>query len=217
MSEKINATTEATAEDTTSRFTLRYYFEEYPNASLRKLAAATDVNYGILLKKAKEPVPGEAYDPEATNWNAIEAKLTSKGVDWSTLDWSVLNAGPNRKGSALQKDIGAFKVGDKVYLRRNNTTPYEILYKTATHIVIMLEGSTEPQAWANNTFLMNGPVFEPRVEQKKTTARLEMEAAEKVAGETMAAEEEAANTEEPRAKAKAKAKKTRKSKKVEEA
>ena len=146
---------------------LQSLFEAYPNASLRKLAAATDVNYGVLLKKSKDPIPGEAYDPEATNWKALEDKLTSKGVDWTTLDWEAMNAGPNRKGTSLQKDIDAFKVGDKVYLRRNNTVPYEILYKTETHVVIMLEGTSEPQAWANNTFLINGPVFQPRAEKSK--------------------------------------------------
>lgn len=146
---------------------LQSLFEAYPNASLRKLAHATGVNYGVLLKKSKDPIPGEAYDPEATNWKALEDKLTSKGIDWTTLDWVAMNAGPNRQGSTLQKDISAFKVGDKVYLRRNNTTPYEILYKTETHIVIMLEGSTEPQAWANNTFLINGPVYQPRAEKSK--------------------------------------------------
>lgn len=162
MSKKINENTAITA-----TLSLQDYFEKFPNASLRKLAAATDVNYGVLLKKSKDPIPGEAYDPEATNWKALEDKLTAKGVDWTTLDWEAMNAGPNRKGTALQKDIDAFKVGDKVYLRRNNTTPYEILYKTETHVVIMLEGSSEPQAWANNTFLINGPVFEPRAEKSK--------------------------------------------------
>ena len=146
---------------------LQSLFEAYPNASLRKLAHVTGVNYGVLLKKSKDPIPGEAYAPEATNWKALEDKLTSKGIDWTTLDWVAMNAGPNRQGSTLQKDISAFKVGDKVYLRRNNTTPYEILYKTDTHIVIMLEGSTEPQAWANNTFLINGPVYQPRAEKSK--------------------------------------------------
>ena len=146
---------------------LQAMFEAYPNVSLRKLAAATEINYGVLLKKSKEPIPGEAYDPEATNWKALEEKLASKGVNYAKLDWEALNAGPNRKGTALQKDIEAFKVGDKVYLRRNNTTPYEILYKTETHVVIMLEGTSEPQAWANNTFLINGPVFEPRTEKSK--------------------------------------------------
>ena len=162
MSKKINENTAITA-----TLSLQDYFEKFPNASLRKLAAATEINYGVLLKKSKDPIPGEAYDPEATNWKALEDKLTAKGVDWNTLDWEALNAGPNRKGTALQKDIDAFKVGDKVYLRRNNTTPYEILYKTETHVVIMLEGTSEPQAWANNTFLINGPVFQPRAEKSK--------------------------------------------------
>ena len=172
MSKKMNAT-EAAIPATTTRESLQSLFEKYPNASLRKLAAATNVNYGVLLKKSKDPIPGEAYDPEATNWTALEDKLTSKGIDWNTLNWGVLNAGPNRKGSALQKDIDAFKVGDKVYLRRDNTTPYEILYKTDTHVVIMMVGTSEPQAWANNTFLINGPVFEPRAEKSK---KLEVEA-----------------------------------------
>lgn len=167
MSKKMNANEAAITATTTTRESLQALFEKYPNASLRKLAAATEINYGVLLKKSKDPIPGEAYDPEATNWKALEDKLTSKGIDWNTLNWSVLNAGPNRKGAALQKDIESFKVGDKVYLRRDNTTPYEILYKTETHVVIMKVGTSEPQAWANNTFLINGPVFEPRAEKSK--------------------------------------------------
>ena len=167
MSKKMNANEAAITATTTTRESLQALFEKYPNASLRKLAAATEINYGVLLKKSKDPIPGEAYDPEAINWQALEDKLTAKGVDWNTLDWEALNAGPNRKGTALQKDIDAFKVGDKVYLRRNNTTPYEIVYKTETHVVLMLEGTSEPMAWANNTFLINGPVFQPRTEKSK--------------------------------------------------
>ena len=174
MSKKMNANEAAITATTTTRDSLQALFEKYPNASLRKLAAATEINYGVLLKKSKEPVPGEAYDPEAINWAALEEKLTSKGIDWNTLDWDVLNAGPNRKGAALQKNIDAFKVGDKVYLRRDNTTPYEILYKTETHVVIMKVGTSEPQAWANNTFLINGPVFEPRTEK---SAKVDVEKA----------------------------------------
>lgn len=178
MSKKMN--TSEVAITTTTSLSLKGYFEKYPNASLRKLAQATNINYGVLLKKSKEPIPGEAYDPEAINWPSLEAKLTSKEVDWGTLDWEALNAGPNRKGTSLQKDIEAFKVGDKVYLRRDNTTPYKILYKTDTHVVIMKVGSTEPQAWSNNTFLINGPVFEPRAIKVKaeTTEVDETEAAQ---------------------------------------
>lgn len=176
MSKKMNANEAAitaTTIEAVNHYSLQECFEINPNASLRKLAQATNINYGVLLKKSKDPIPGEAYDPEATNWAALEAKLTSKGIDWNNLNWSELNAGPNRKGTSLQKDIDAFKVGDKVYLRRDNTTPYEIVYKTETHVVIMKEGTSEPQAWANNTFLINGPVFEPRAEKSK---KMEVEA-----------------------------------------
>lgn len=167
MSKKVNnqATTATIEAVVTTKRSLQSYFEEYPNASLRKLAAATDVNYGVLLKKSKDPIPGEAYDPDATNWAALEAKLTSKQVDWTTLDWAAMNEGPNRKGGAVVKDMSRFEVGMQVYLRRNATIPYEILYKTETHIVIMLVGTSEPQAWSNSTFLLNGPQFEPRAEK----------------------------------------------------
>lgn len=191
MSKKMNAEAAITATtiEAVNHYSLQKCFELNPNASLRKLAAATNVNYGVLLKKSKEPIPGEAYDPEATNWKALEAKLTSKGVDWNNLNWSELNAGPNRKGTALQKDIDAFKVGDKVYLRRDNTTPYEILYKTETHVVIMKVGTSEPQAWANNTFLINGPVFEPRAKKsKKMEVETEQPAESNEVNETEAAQ-----------------------------
>lgn len=170
MSKKMNANEAAitaTTIEAVNHYSLQECFEMNPNASLRKLAAATNTNYGVLLKKSKDPIPGEAYDPEATNWKALEDKLTSKGVDWNNLNWSELNAGPNRKGTSLQKDIDAFKVGDEVFLRRDNATPYKILYKTETHVVIMKVGTSEPQAWANNTFLINGPVFEPRAIKAK--------------------------------------------------
>ena len=85
MSKKINENTAITA-TTTTRESLQSLFEKYPNASLRKLAAATNINYGVLVKKSKDPIPGEADDPVATNWNALEDKLTAKGVDWNTLD-----------------------------------------------------------------------------------------------------------------------------------
>lgn len=93
MSKKMNANEATITATPTTRESLQSLFEKYPNASLRKLAAATNVNYGVLLKKSKDPIPGEAYDPEATNWKALEDKLTAKGVDWTTLDWEVLKIG----------------------------------------------------------------------------------------------------------------------------
>lgn len=164
MSKKVNVEAATTA-------TLKEYFEKYPNASIRKLAQATGINYGILLKKSKDPIPGEAYDPEAINWAAVEAKLIAKGINWSELDWDVMNSGRTHNGPTLPKDVNEFKVGDLVYLRKDNITPYQILYKTETHLVIMKQGTSEPQAWSNNTFMLNGPSFQPRAE--KITAEVE--------------------------------------------
>ena len=188
--------TNTTNNTTINPVTLQEFFEAYPNASIRKVAHATGINYGVLLKKSKEPIVGLPYDPEFTNWVALEDKLRSKNVDWTTLNWDELNQGPSRSGSTLQKDISAFNVGDKVYLRRDNEVPYEILYKTETHIVIMKQGSTEPQAWANNTFLINGPVFEPR--QTKMT-KVKVETSTEFA-------DEVAQEEAPKTKSKSKAK-----------
>lgn len=186
MSKKVKETTTATLnnevatnvnieKEETEMMTLKDYMEKYPNASLRKLAKATNINYGVLLTLSKKPIEGQIYDPEATNWELLEKKFKDKEVDYTTLDWDALNAGPARNGTTLQKDINAFKVGDKVYLRRDNTTPFEILYKTETHVVIMKVGTSEPQAWANNTFLINGPVFEPRAQKSE---KVEVEATE---------------------------------------
>lgn len=144
---------------------LQEKFEKYPNVSLRKLAPAVGVNYGLLLKKSKEPVKGQVYDPEAINWEAIAevcSKILERRRNYANIDWEELNKGSARQGASLIKDMEKFPVGSKVYLRRNNDTPYEIVYKTETHVVLLLEGTQEPIAWSNSTFLINGPVFEPR-------------------------------------------------------
>ena len=163
MSKKINKTAnEAINATATPSFDLEPAMQKYPNVSLRKLATACEVSYGWILKKSKEPVPGQAYDPEAVNYAAVAATFAKKGIDLSTLDWDSLNEAVLKRGVQLTKNMDAFQVGQKVYLREDNTTPFEICYKTDTHIVIMKEGTTEPRAWSHGTFLMKGPVFEPR-------------------------------------------------------
>lgn len=147
---------------------LQTYMEKYENVSIRKLSTETGVNYGILLKLSKQPIPGEVYNPEAINYAAVEEKLTKKNVDLTTLDWESMNVG---RTTTLSKSVDDFKVGDEVYLRKNNEVPYVIVYKTETHVVIMLKGTSEPQAWSNNTFMLNGPAFEPRA--SKTEAEVE--------------------------------------------
>ncbi len=134
----------------------------YPNVSLRKLALETEVSYPALLKRSKQPVEGQIYDPSAINYSALQELFDSKEVDLSEVDWESLNQAATRKGGTLPKDISEFTVGKEVYIRRNNETPYVIQYRTETHVVIQLKGTQEPIAWSWSTFLINGPQFEPR-------------------------------------------------------
>lgn len=170
MSKKINtieneamtATTEVAA-NTTPTANLKELMEQFPNVSLRKLALSLDLSYGWILKCSKKPIPGQPYDPDAVNYEEVAKTFARKGIDLTTLDWYSLNESTQTsRGILLTKDMDAFRCGQSVYLREDNEVPFEICYKTDTHIVIMKHGSTEPRAWSHSTFLMKGPVFEPR-------------------------------------------------------
>lgn len=142
--------------------TLKENFEKHPNATIRKFAHATEMNYMGLLNASRKPVVGEAYDPEAKNYNAMAELIAKNGVDVAGVNWEDLETVNRASTATLIKDMDKFTVGSKVYIRRNPATPYEIVYKTDTHIVLLLEGSTEPIAWQHSKFLFNGPQFEPR-------------------------------------------------------
>lgn len=147
---------------------LKLKMELHPNVSLRKLAIACELSYGWILKCSKEPIPNVPYDPEAVNYDKVAGVFAKRGIDLGTVDWESLNEATIRNGATLTKDMSAFNVGAKVYLREDNKTPFEICYKTETHIVIMKVGTTEPRSWSHATFLMKGPVFEPRTITEKT-------------------------------------------------
>ena len=160
--EAITATTNEVAPATTT-VDLKGLMEQYPNVSLRKLALSLELSYGWILKCSKKPIPGQPYDPDAINYDEVAKTFARKGINLEELDWESLNeSSQTSRGILLTKDMDAFQVGQKVYLREDNEVPFEICYKTDSHIVIMKEGSTEPRAWSHSTFLMKGPVFEPR-------------------------------------------------------
>ena len=159
--------------------TLKEHFEKHPNATIRKFAHATEMNYMGLLNASRKPVVGEAYDPEAKNYTAMAELIVKNGKDVAGVNWEELETVNRASTATLIKDMDKFTVGSKVYIRRNPTTPYEIVYKTATHIVLLLEGSTEPIAWQHSTFLFNGPQFEPRkAVEVEAEAEVEAEVAE---------------------------------------
>ena len=128
MSKK-NITTNEAKVETISEL-LKQRFEQYPNASLRKLAAATNTSYPVLLKRPKAPIVGQPYDPEATNWTAVAEYLEAHEIDIEVLDWEALNATKQRAGTVgVGKSLSDYEVGQKVWLRRDNEVPYQIVYR----------------------------------------------------------------------------------------
>ena len=176
MSKK-NITTNEAKVETISEL-LQQKFEQYPNASLRKLAAATNTSYPVLLKRSKAPIVGQPYDPEATNWTAVAEYLEAHEIDTEVLDWEALNATKQRAGTVgVGKSLADYEVGQKVWLRRDNEVPYQIVYMTETHVVLLQDDSTEPIAWSATTFLLNGPALQRRTKKIKTTVENEIEEA----------------------------------------
>lgn len=128
--------------------------------TLRKIAHASGANYGKLLKASRQPIPGVPYDPEALNFAAMVEVLQPVAEQFAAVDWDEVLQNGVRKVTVV-KDIEAFKVGTKVYLRRSENS-FEIVWTTDTHVVILEENSTEPRCWSWDTFLANGPALEPR-------------------------------------------------------
>lgn len=150
---------------------LKEKMNTYTNVSLRKLATALEICYPSLLKASKQPIVGETYDPDAINYEALEQCIAKrdKVEAMEALDWETLNQVSSKgKSSTVEKDISKFTVGTQVYLRKNKTIPYTILYTTNTHVVFMLKGTEEPISWSWNTFILNGPQFTPRVDECNT-------------------------------------------------
>lgn len=145
--------------------TLKEYMEYYANVSLRRLANHfDDLSYPMMLKASKKPVKGQAWDPDAINYDALQEYIAGKLIDYTTIPWKLLDAESVATSKAsLVKDMDAFVVGTTIYIRKFPTTPFTIVYRTETHIVILAEGSTEPHMWNNSTFLFQGPVFQPRI------------------------------------------------------
>lgn len=144
---------------------LRLKMEAYPNVSLRKLALALEVSYGSILKASKAPIAGIPYDPENTNWDEVATAFAKRNKNFMEANWEELNESSNVPGM-VSKDLEGWLVGDLMYLRRNATVPYEIVYKTDTHMVLQLIGTTEPMVWAHGTVLLNGPSRVARTEKK---------------------------------------------------
>ena len=143
---------------------LKERMTNYTNVSLRKLATELNICYASILKASKQPVANQVYDPDAVNYDAVEECIAKRGKveALESLNWDALNQVTSRRAATVERDISKFTVGTQVYLRKHAAIPYTIIYTTNTHVVFILEGTEEPICWSWNTFILNGPQFEPR-------------------------------------------------------
>lgn len=120
-----------TQENITPKMSVKEALENTSNLSLRKIALAVDVSYGALLKASKKPIAGVPYDPANVNYAEVDAVLTHKGIDISTLDLPAI-AGEVRAKATKEVDL---VVGDKFTIR-GREEKYVIVALTKTHICI---------------------------------------------------------------------------------
>lgn len=115
----------------TMKLSVKEALENTPNLSLRKIALAADVTYGILLKASKKPIAGVPYDPECVNYGAIDEVLAKRNIDLSELDLIAI-AGEARAKAIKENDIS---IGD-VYTLRGGEVSYVVVALTKSHICL---------------------------------------------------------------------------------
>ena len=129
------------------------------NLTLRRVCTAADLKYHRYNNAARKPIVGQVYDPEAINWDAVRQTVTKEDEKKLTkVDWNQVTTGTKTK---VVVDYDKFTVGSRWHLR--NFGWVTIVYVTATHVVIIIDGETEiPRSWKIETFIVNGPSEEER-------------------------------------------------------
>lgn len=168
MPKKNTTTTEITAKS------LETLMSENTNVSLAKLAEAVEAPYAAIRAKAKQPTEGVAYDPNSTNWSAIEAYILKRNPELKLeeLPWADMNTKTERATKVLKDSAVDFSVGKSYYLRYFKQV-WQIVYATETHVCLMVAdgSSTQPKVMSKSTFVACGvkPAdFQPKdVEESK--------------------------------------------------
>lgn len=133
---------------------LQTIFNENKDLTIAKVAAflkESKVSAAAMTKKSKEPIVGEVYNPEAINFKAIEEYLVSKKINIDTIDWkAVVALEAEEKVIEMTLEVGdTFKMKYKPY----STQVWQLVYKTATHVCVINNESTEPKVLAHKTIV----------------------------------------------------------------
>lgn len=148
--------------ENTNTNTIKTLFEENENLSLRKLALACEISYGVMMKAAKKPVAGVPYDPTAINYEEISALLERRKIDVTSLDVAQM-VGEARKAALKNEDL---KIGDK-YMIRNDDLVWTVIALTNECICIQSEETLRAMSIA--TFLHQTPRIQPTSESTVST------------------------------------------------
>ncbi len=118
--------------------TMKEMFVTYSNVSLRKIAIDLNVNYNMLLKASKKPIPNQIYDPNEMNFDEVEKYLNSKLGDedgifnyQSGIDWERLH-----EETVRTKKKKVFIENDLITLR-GNADVYKVFWMSCTHIFLI--------------------------------------------------------------------------------
>lgn len=150
---------------------------ETKQISLRKISIKyDDVAYATLLKKSKEPIEGQVYDPTALNVKAIEEYMIQKiGKDAvDAIDWEELT----NEAPSISKELPAeLTQGSRIQLAKPGyskmytaETRYSVVFLTPSHIVLLADGFTEPRVIQNSRLVEMGVTLlqvEEKAEDKK--------------------------------------------------
>ena len=132
-----------------ANMSIREAFEKYENLSIRKISESLNVNYNMMLKAGKQPMPGEVYNPELLNYTAIEVYLRKKlGDEYDDVDWEEI---ASTAVITRTKESIKWSEGDLLTIRQDEHT-YKVLFVTTSHIVIMAVDGTQPRVFSWNTF-----------------------------------------------------------------
>ena len=133
-------------------------FENNEAMNLRKLAIATNCTYQVLLKAAKKPIVGEAYDPTKINYDELAKTILRKLSieEFDAIDFEAIIA--NSKATSAQLSSADFEINEEFTLRNDKSNlKYTMLLKTNTHVVIIRDDTTQPRVMSNETFAHQGP------------------------------------------------------------
>lgn len=139
----------------------------YPKLSLKAICEAAGLCYQYVLKASKQPIAGQAYDPEAVNYEAIAKIVERKGCNLDEIDWEALEA--NVRTIIPVNKQEDFTVGTEFKLREADEAKqgrvYSILVTTETHLVFMACDSTQPRVMNWDTFEHQSPRIIAKEEQ----------------------------------------------------